>query len=1058
MFIRSTKTLGEMEGSTFKQKLGKFIAQYLPNVKDKSSTTIPGALAFYAMDRPVQLLEDIGLGRPDYDKPGLIGSLLAKTKIGSKFFGEKGMLQGANAVNSLLSVVGKRILPIFAAFSALSYINYQIDKHTEVDPAKMALEGLKLTLEGGAKVAETLGLTEASEMFREYLPGLLPTVGGTLGYVSSGTMGILYGAAFGKLLENIKPARELLLENIGEKDVNVRRGRFWEMGSENFMGGKVVYNRPSLLYLAGTDWQYTDVLWGSKEEYWKYKSNLPTPENLFGLRKLFNQYYFEERNQYMRPYPVSGQSDIVEFPFIGNMLAPVGSILKPQRSIDAETLKQGAAEVESFGYGNIPALGRLEEESYGQYQRSKYLPYPQINYNPILETSLQQQLKTLSEDMADYLGMLGFLGASAADYESVEESARPRVAHASLAYSTERLYYQMELGGMFGRTEYLRRIIPRSQPTYTMDYINPMPNEYFSENFSWLPKDYMTDFYRGDVYRSIGPYGEVRAPGPGYEATHKMYDNYGPLDRFLIMENIAPYSFVTQAAERRMKSNIDQYDYEERYRIQQSIENAELQRERYDFREKAFSKKLTEEEITLGSYLGQGQFALVNKAGEDSNIKVQLAGINFDVDSVARKIYETEDVSIAESYAMAEANVLRLEENLKAMSGTSVKVRVPEDESERYIFKSDKDITMPVIIGNLNRSIAAGYEGMSKTDENWMNRRAAMGDSTIGALWENISHMNTFFHEKFFGETSAEESYDRYIAFGKKRRLWQNPVSDFLLPIMYNMGNENPAAAMLHGGYLGAMSGTNVPARAISGVIGGLFGGIFSAATPADWVPSETRKRWETEAKFDYIQQQKNEMYGGRKQTMLGTNVARSVEHTARRLPRIEREYFEQFVNAPMERRQQLLNKTAPYMQDFLEHFWSLKEQVIQSELEGEQLSPNAFNVDLSDYERYAERFAERPDWEGYNQYIDTEKLRTLYAMNNFKDYSKFEIYSSDIRSAVSTLMDTSMIYGNSYPQVTDVLATYHAINGLAAMQGGTVISRSVAPQYNGANITYVRR
>jgi len=41
---------------------------------------------------------------------------------------------------------------------------------------------------------------------------------------------------------------------------------------------------------------------------------------------------------------------------------------------------------------------------------------------------------------------------------------------------------------------------------------------------------------------------------------------------------------------------------------------------------------------------------------------------------------------------------------------------------------------------------------------------------------------------------------------------------------------------------------------------------------------------------------------------------------------------------------------------------------------------------------------------------------------------------------------------------VTDVLATYHAINGLAALQGGTVISHSVAPQYNGANITYVRR
>ena len=1058
MFIRSTKTLGEIKGNTFSERMAKFMSQYLPNVRDKSSTTIPGALAFYAMDRPVQLMEDIGLGRPDYDKPGLIGSILAKTRIGSKFFGDNGVLQGANAVNSLLSVIGKRILPIAAGISALNYINYQVDKHTDVDPAKLALEGFKITLEGGAKVAETLGITEVSGAFREYLPGLLPTVGGTLGYASSGTMGIIYGAALGKLMENVKPAKELLLENVGLKDVNVRRGRFWELGAEDFMGGKVVYNRPSLLYLGGTDWKYTDVLYGSKEEYWKYKSNLPTPENLFGLRKLVNPYYFEQRNQYMRPYPVSGQSDIVELPFIGNMMAPLGSVLKPQMSIGKDQLIQGAAEVESLGYGNIPAIGRLEEEAYAKYQRSEYLPYPEINYNPILETSMKEQLKTLSEDMADYLGMLGFMGATAADFSSLEDATRPRIAHASLAYSTERLYYQMELGGLLGRTEYLRRIIPRSQPTYTMDYINPMPNEYFMDNFSWLPKDYMTDFYRGDVYRSIGPYGEIRAPGPGYEATHKMYDNYGPLDRFLIMENIAPYSYVTQAAERRMKENIGQYEYDERYRIQQSIENAELQRERYDFREKAFSKKLVEEEIKLGSYLGQGRFALVNEAGGESNIQVELAGINFDVDSVARKIYETQDVSIAESYAIAETNVQRLETNMAALGGSTVNVRVPEDESERYIFKSDTDITMPVIIGGLNENIAKNYEGMQKLEGNWMNRRAALGDSTIGSLWENISHMNTFFHEKFFGQISAEESYDRYVVFGKKRRLWQNPVSDFLLPIMYNMGSQNPASAMMHGGYLGLMTGTNMPARALGGIVGSTFGGIVSMVTPEGWVPSETRKRWEAEAKFDLIEEQKNQMYGGHSRTMLGTTSARSVEHAARTLPRIEREYFEQFVNAPVSRREDILSKTPPYMQEFLQHFWSLKEQAIEAETRGEMLSPNAFNVDMSDYENYARQFAESPDWEGYNQYIDTEKLRTLYAINNFRDYSKFEIYSSDIRSAVSTLIDTSKIYGNSYPQVTDVLATYHAINGLAALQGGTVISHSVAPQYNGANITYVRR
>jgi sulfur relay (sulfurtransferase) DsrF/TusC family protein len=147
------------------------------------------------------------------------------------------------------------------------------------------------------------------------------------------------------------------------------------------------------------------------------------------------------------------------------------------------------------------------------------------------------------------------------------------------------------------------------------------------ENFNWLPKDYMIDFYHGDVYRSIGPYGEVRAPGPAYEATHKLYDNYGTLDRFLIMSNIAPYATETTVAERRITKELDRYTPEERYQIKQAIDNMGLQKERYDFKEGAFSKQLTEQEITLGSYLGKGEFSLVNQYGDQTDIKVKLAGV-----------------------------------------------------------------------------------------------------------------------------------------------------------------------------------------------------------------------------------------------------------------------------------------------------------------------------------------------------------------------------------------------------------------------------------------------
>jgi len=95
-----------------------------------------------------------------------------------------------------------------------------------------------------------------------------------------------------------------------------------------------------------------------------------------------------------------------------------------------------------------------------------------------------------------------------ADYK--QEIARPELMYGN------RLYYQKELGGMLGMTELYRRFVNNNYGKYGSKYFNPLPNLYFQSNFNWLPKDYFTDFYHGDVYASM-PYGEIRLPGPGYE-------------------------------------------------------------------------------------------------------------------------------------------------------------------------------------------------------------------------------------------------------------------------------------------------------------------------------------------------------------------------------------------------------------------------------------------------------------------------------------------------------------------------------------------------------------
>jgi len=1067
MFLKRSKAFGEIEGGSFKERLWKYMSQWFPNSGDKSATTLTGTMAFYVADRPVQLFEAIGLGRVDYDKPSWFTQMLSKVGIENKF-------SGANVIGSIEQMITKRILPVAAAISAIGYAGYKLKETTGVDIKQGVVEGSKLALEGAAITAENIGLTSFSRFMKESFPGALPTLGAAAGMYMSGPFGLLYGGGIGALAENIPNAKKLQLEFRGEKAVNIRQGRFWELGQNEFMGGKVVYSRPHLLHLATTGWQYTDALWGSEKEYWQYKSMLPTPENTFGLNKLFDPYHFEERNQYMRPYPISGQSDIADVPVVGNLLQPLSYLLKPPKSYGDEMpysitpANQAISSIEGMSYEKLydatkksPGFVELSRMEQGREYRSYYLQYPQIKYNPILETSIKGQLEGAAKDLSDYFGMVGFMAHTLAGDDNTKEGiAHPKIAHSGLAYSTERLYYQMQLGGILGQSELLRRVITRTQPTYTMDYINPLENRYFKENFNWLPKDYMIDFYHGDVYRSIGPYGEVRAPGPGYEATHKLYDNYGQLDRFLIMSNIAPYAIDTTIAERRITKEIEKYSPEERYQIQQAIDNAALQKERYTFEEGAFSKELIAKEIKLGEYLGKGEFVLANEAGQQTDIKAKLAGVDLDVDSVARRIYESErNVTIEMAYSMASDQVRLLETNLSNLSGSTISAQVAADENERYVFNSTSDITMPMIIEGLNKGMAEEYAGTRDVSGHWMNLRAVYGDSAGRAVWEKIAHLNTFINNKFFGQRSALETYQRDVVYGKSRKMWEHPIEDFLKPMFFNMANENPLAAFGYGSYLGVLSGATPISKAISGVFGGLFGAGISAATPPNLMPRDTLERWETEAKYDAMQAMKEEQYGLRNTSMLGMKTADSVQRTSGKLPRIEREFFRSFVNAPESQREEILASTPVYMQDLLKHFWRLKETAIESQLSGSALSPEATTIDWSNYEQYSSSLVEEnPNWPGYDRYIDLNKLKTFEVFNRFNDYSKFEIYGNDIRSAMNNLLDTDQIYGNSYQLLSNTVNTYYAMKSIGQMNGAGIMGFSVAPQYNGANITFVKR
>lgn len=99
-----------------------------------------------------------------------------------------------------------------------------------------------------------------------------------------------------------------------------------------FTGGKIEYFQPNWVRRVLSDYKFSNVLYGSREEYFA-NAPYPTPTHpLAPLRHfLLDPYHWEEKHYYDRPYLLTGGfPEFEEFPLIGPFLnATIGELLKP---------------------------------------------------------------------------------------------------------------------------------------------------------------------------------------------------------------------------------------------------------------------------------------------------------------------------------------------------------------------------------------------------------------------------------------------------------------------------------------------------------------------------------------------------------------------------------------------------------------------------------------------------------------------------------------------------------------------------------------------------------
>jgi hypothetical protein len=459
-----------------------------------------------------------------------------------------------------------------AAAEGLEYADYMTEKITGISPKKTLASiyaGIRVNQQ---KFRETIGLQQGLKALEENYPGS----------VESGLFNILRSivapmATFAKLsrVASIPKAagaagavfaliggpspgqssQELQEEYSGDRKVAIRKGRLWGMGTTPFEGGEISRYDYSWYHKLMSDYRYKSI-YGSKDQYFTYHSNVfgvpfPTMQNLGGLLNIFNPYKLEERHAQTRPYEVTSPM-FEDVPVFGPALAStIGRLIKPviERTPDKYLSRQGV----------LP--GGLDPQTARDLGIGEMNTTAPSYSDPVAR--MQKIANVALEPLGVYKFALEFFGVKFnPDFQERAES--------SMIDSPSRQFYAMQLGGFFGQTEFLRRFmlsdygVTANTAAMTNSINNVIPD--------WLPgsnskfkrdQTYFINFSQGDPFLKIED-AESRLPGAGYESLNPLHSQtageYSPVDRLLILADVAPYSQALKSYEAQVRGmNLNPY-------------------------------------------------------------------------------------------------------------------------------------------------------------------------------------------------------------------------------------------------------------------------------------------------------------------------------------------------------------------------------------------------------------------------------------------------------------------------------------------------------------------
>lgn len=852
------KAVGPIRATQSTNDASKFIQQFFAGRNNMADVTTATTIPFYMFERLNRGLDMFGLG--------LSGRSMSSTQA---LFG---------------NMMAKRVLPVVAGITAYNYLSYEYENLTGKDiddEASDMAARFKLDL---ARVRDKTGTTDFAKRITQLTPG-----------------GEQIGDIPGFNFFDPSMTEEELKEHLESGRDPIRRGRYWPFGNTPFTGGKIEYYAPNWYRRAQSDYQWTDVQHGSREEYWS-RSPIPTPRYpLSPLRWAKDPYYYEKKHYWRRPYPLTSRVGY-EIPLIGpTFAATAGEIIKPQKMMHTDELIAAAEGAES-GEGPVVAVNTNQatgkyvvpnidtESSIPEGQQLYYItPSGQGNQQRFItkgqgELSISEINKDIKRKARDkkaiavrprreqeesiekpvvagkpsspgYLAgetyyraseMAGFYGFGASEMTGQFKIDEPVLASADDINSWRRSFWDKNLGGLGGElSEIVRRFIPNRPYDQRENQINPIRNTMPE----WMPgTNYYIDFRHGDPYTLVDR-GEARLPGEGYEALNKLhsdkYGRYGAFDRFKILADVAPYSEEYEY----WKEIVEQQDLSEDLRkeaaqIKREVSAKSNKRRVYPYRFK--TANLKKEKVEVTKLLDNPNDFLVDKYPENP---IRLAGVY---------ISQAEDNETGQK--AREYLAKRIAE------GREITIGINADPLRQI--RNDTYGTIHAVVyadgENINRELLK--KGLAKEKEEDFSPtgvHARFSDSEIafGRAWEFIAHRDTPINTKFLQVRSPLESYKRRDIYGKDWQSWSEPVSDFVVPTYQSFITKNPVMATGLGAFIGSLFGRTTKGKLIGAAIGGITVGLGALRRSAEerltgekWIPERIEEKRQINEYFDILE------------------------------------------------------------------------------------------------------------------------------------------------------------------------------------------------------------